>query len=98
LHTWIKELDLESVVCDCAALPDQLVKPLLSNGALTIGIGIRTMAGTWRHAVDRNAEAHRLAVRTWSQDEMQVASVEFIDDAAVFPVEGSMLAPDRPIA
>ncbi len=46
-----------------AALPDELVKPLLDDSSSSIDIDIRSVTVTGSRAVDRDAEADWLAVR-----------------------------------
>ena len=98
LDAGIEKLDLERVVGDRAALPDQLVEPLSGHDALAVGIDIGAVAVAGRRAVDGDAEPHRLAVRPGPEHQMQVARVEAVDDAAALLVEDGVLRADRPVA
>ena len=98
LDAGIEEADLEGVVGDRAALADELVEPLSRHQALAFGVDISAVAVAGRSAVDGDAEAHGLAVCRGSEDQMQVAGVEPVDDAPALRVENGMLAADRPVA
>jgi len=56
LHAGIEEPDLERVIGNRAALPDELIKPLPGDDAPAVGIDIRAVAGAGWRAVDRDAE------------------------------------------
>jgi len=98
LHAGIEEPDLEGVIGDNAALPDELIKSLPGHDALAVGIDIRAVAGAGWRAVDRDAEADRLTVWPRSENQMQIARVEPVNDTAVFLVEDGMLSTDRPFS
>ena len=53
LHAGIEEPDLERVIGDNTALPDELIKSLPGHDALAVGIDIRAVAGAGWRAVDR---------------------------------------------
>ena len=84
------------MIGDNAALPDELIKSLPGHDALAVGIDIRAVAGAGWRAVDRDAESDRLTVRPRSENQMQIARVEPVNDTAVFLVEDGMLSADRP--
>ena len=96
--TRVQELDLESVVHYRSALTDKLVQPLLGHSALAAGIDVRAMARAGRFAIDLDEEADHLSVRRRTENEMQVAGMEFENDAAVFLIEHGMFGLDRPIS
>jgi len=48
LNTRVEKLDLEFAVADGAALSDELVEAVPRDDALSIGIGVRAVAGAWR--------------------------------------------------
>ena len=83
---------------DRADLSDELVEALLGHDALPIHVDVSAVALARRRAVDGDAEPYRLAVTARAEDQMQVARVEPIDDAAVFLVESGVVASDRPLA
>src|SRR5215475_4587442 len=56
LGTWIKEGDLEGAVGDGAGLADELVHPLLREGAVAIGVGVGAVGLAWWLSVDADAE------------------------------------------
>src|SRR5208337_3937568 len=97
LHAGIEEPDLERVIGDNAP-PDELIKPLPGHDAPAVGIDIRAAAGAGWRAVDRDAETDRLTVRHQSENQMQIARVEPVNDTAVFLIEDGMLSADRPFA
>ena len=70
LNTRVEKLDLEFAVADGAALSDELVEALPRDDALSIGIGVRAVAGAWRRAVDGDAEPDRSIVRRRAEHEM----------------------------
>src|SRR6516162_348105 len=70
LNTRVEKLNLEFAVADGAALSDELVEALPRDDALSIGIGVRAVAGAWRRAVDRDAEPDRSTVRRRPEHEM----------------------------
>ena len=81
-----------------AGLADELVEPLAGHGAgaRLVGIGAVIVAG--RLAVDRDAEAHRLAVGARPQHQMQVAGMEAEGDLAGCRVECCLLGRAGPVA
>jgi len=93
----IEKADLERAIRDRAILPDKLIEPLSVHDTLAVGINIGAMAIAGRFAVDRDAESNGLAVCR-AEHEVEIASVEPVDDAAVFAVEACPLFADRPIS
>jgi hypothetical protein len=93
----IEETDLECVIGNGAVLPDELVEPLPGHDALAVGVDIGAMAVTRRRAVDRDAEANRITLARGAENEVKVARVEPVDDAAVFLIEHGALFADGPI-
>ena len=86
------------MVSDVAFLADELIQPLAGDGPVAVGIGIHTVIGAGRFAVDGDAEAHRLAVAAGPQHQMQVAGVEAIDDTAAGRIQRGALVGDGPVA
>ena len=86
------------MIGDRASLPDELIKPLPGHDALPVGIDIRAVAGAGWRAIDRDAESDRLTIRPRSENQMQIARVEPVNDTAVFLVEDGMLSADRPFS
>ncbi len=52
----------------------QLIEPLAGHRPVAVFIGVAAMVGAGRRAVDRDLEAHRLAVGTRPQHQVQVAA------------------------
>jgi len=96
LHAGIEEPDLERVIGDNAALPDELIKRCRSR-CPGRRIDIRAVAGAGWRAVDRDAESDGLPSAR-SENQMQIARVEPVNDTAVFLVEDGMLSTDRPFS
>ena len=83
------------MIGDFAVLPYQLVQPLSGHNALTIRIDVSAVAVARRCAVDGRPESHRLAIRPRAENQVQVARVEPIDDAAALLVQSSIVLSDR---
>jgi hypothetical protein len=79
-------------------LPDQLIKTLLRNNAVSLIVGIDAMIVLRRLAVDAHAEAHGFSIGGGPENEMKIARVKAIGDASVLRVERRALSPDRPVA
>jgi hypothetical protein len=80
LHAGVEELDSKGVVGDGTFLADELIEPLAVHNALTVGVDIRAMAVGRRFAVNGDAEVDWAVAWRGTEHEMQVASVEAIDD------------------
>src|ERR1700679_1658362 len=87
LHAGVEEPDLERMVGDRAALPDELVEALPRHDAVARFIDIAAMVVAGRGAVDRDAKSHGLAVRTGPEHQVKIAGVEDVDDSAIALVE-----------
>jgi hypothetical protein len=98
LNAGVEELDRERVISNRAALSDQLVEMLSCHDALPIGIDIDAVTISCRGTVNGDAEPYLLSVHGWTENEMQVAGMEPIDDAAAFLVEHGIFLADRPIS
>ena len=96
LDTGIEEADLERAIGDGTILPNQLVKAVPGHNASPLGIDIGTMAVAGRHAIDRDPEPAGLAV-SGAENEMEIASMEPVDDAALLAIEVRPLFAYRPI-
>jgi hypothetical protein len=94
----IEKPDLECVIGDRPALPDQLVQALPGHDALAVGIDIGAMAVARWHAVNRDAEPYGLAVCCGAENEVEIPGMEPVDDAALLAIEDRALLADRPIA
>ena len=94
----IEEFNLEGMIGDVPVLPYQLVEPLSRHNALTVRVGIAAMVGARSHAVHGHAKPDRHAVRARPEDEVQVAGVKAIDNAAALRVEDGIFLADGPVA
>ena len=97
-HARIEKLDFESPVSDGTGLPDQLIQPLLGDGAVALLVDIEAVSRAGRLRLDHDAKAHRRARRCRSHHEMNIARVETIRDASVRLVQRGVSALHRPVA
>ncbi len=98
MYAGIKKADFECVVANGARLADELVEPLCGHGTVAIGIGIGPMSVTGRLAIDGHLEAHRFAVGTRAEHQMQIAGMEAVVDATVLVVQRGLLGSNSPVA
>ncbi len=82
LNAGIEELDFECAVGDGAALPDELIEPLSGDDTLAVGIHIRAVVVGRPHTIDGDAKSHGLAIGRRAENQMEVAGMKFVDDAA----------------
>src|SRR5580698_796451 len=82
LHTRNQKLDAECPVLNLALLTNQLVQTVLRHGAKAVRVDIYSMISSRSFAVYRHAEAHRLPTFRRPQNQVQVARIEAIEDAA----------------
>src|SRR5712691_5015827 len=80
LSAWIAEGDLEGAVGDGAGLADELVHPLLREGAVAVGAGVGSVRLAGWLSVDTDAEPEGSSWCCWSHDEVEVAAVEAAGD------------------
>src|SRR5689334_8489325 len=93
-----EELHLEGPVGDRPGLPDELVEARLLHAPPPLRVDVEAVVGPGRGAVDRDAEADGAALGGGRQDEVEVARVEPVADAAGHVVQRGELAADRPDA
>src|ERR1700678_3967957 len=98
LHIGIEKLDREGAVHDRPALADELVEPVVGHHALAVGIDVGAVAFAGLSAVDRDAEAHRLAIGVRPEHQVQIAGMEAKRNRPVRLVERRGLAANRPLA
>ena len=98
MNARIQELNCERTVTYHIVLSDKLVQTLAVDNALTVCIGVGAVIRAGRIAVNSHAKSYRFAVRSGTQDEMQIAGVKPIDNPATYSIEDRILTPDRPIA
>src|SRR5581483_724044 len=92
----IEELHLESAIDDGLPLPDELIQPRLPDCTHPFRVDVDTVGGARRLAVDEDAEPDRRIPRRRRHDEIDVAGMEAVRDAAA-PIGGyGGLAADRP--
>src|SRR6266498_2170050 len=89
----VEEGGLEGAVSDGAGLADELVHPLVREGAVDVG-PVR-LAG-WL-PVEQDAEPHRGCWCCWSHDQVEVAGVEAAGDLPVRRVERDGLLLHGPV-
>src|SRR5471030_1327767 len=98
LGAGVQEFDAEGVVGHRAGLPHQLVQALAGDGAAAIGAGVAAMVLARRGAVDGDAEAHRFAISTGTEHQVQVAGMETVDDAPGRMRQRDLLGVGVPVA
>src|SRR5690242_21811986 len=94
----VEELDLERAVGDLPRLTDQLVQPRLRNRAVAFGVDVEAVRLARCRAAEPDAEPCGRAGRGRRQDEVQVACVEAVADAAARLVAHGVLPPERPVS
>src|SRR5271170_7501369 len=92
LHAWIEKLDPERVVADDAVLPHELIEALSLHHAHALGIDVGAVAHARRGSVDRHPEMDWRGLGSGPQNEMQVAGVKPVFDAAALLIESGALA------
>src|SRR5262245_50140182 len=97
LNAGFEKLDLEQAIRDRLRLPDQLIEPLFANGTPPVLVDGEPARSTGRLSIDQHTKPHRCALRGRAHDEMQVAGVKAVGDAAIGLVERRGLSPDDPI-
>ena len=83
LHARIKKLDFKVAIGNWSGLPDQLVQTLCGHRADALFVNVKSVSGAWRPSIDQHT---KLDGRSWcrrAHDEMKVARVKAIGDAAV---------------
>src|SRR5471030_2112845 len=83
VHAWIEEFDFERPVIHRTTLTHELIQTRARHRAGPVAGDVRTVPVAGRLAVDRDPEAHGLAVRSRAQHQMEVAGVEAIRDPRV---------------
>ncbi len=96
----VEEGDLEGALDDARRLPDELVQPLIDQGAVAFVVHVEPVRRPRRLAVEQNAVTHRAAGRRRTHDSVQVARLEPVDDPAVGGVglaelSSAVHSPDR---
>src|ERR1700684_97589 len=76
LHTAVQKLDAERMLLHTLGLANELIKTLLANDTVAVGIGIHAMVWARRRAVQLHAETHRFAILAGPQHQVQVACAE----------------------
>src|SRR6267142_2699771 len=103
LHARTEKLDLELAIGDGFRLSDQLVQTLFGHRALALFVNVNSVSRAWRLSIDQHAKSHRRSWRCRAQrcrahDEMKIAGVKTIRDAAIGLVQHRGILLHRPIA
>src|SRR5712691_3030992 len=93
-----EEFDLELSIADGLRLSDQLIHPLLRQGAVTALVHIGAVGSSWRAPIDEHTKWQGKPSRGWPHDEMKVASVKAVRDAPLRLVQHNGFFLHRPIA
>ena len=80
LHSWIKELNLESSIFHPPFLPDELIEPVILDCSRPVVVGIDSVVVTWSSAVQFYDESDRLAILSGSQHEVKIAGMKTEND------------------
>src|SRR5262249_39177275 len=80
LDAGVEERDLAGAIGNRPALPDELVEPLLDDGAVALIVGVAAVGLVWRLAVDQGAEPDRCSRCRRSHHQVEVAGVEAVGD------------------
>src|SRR5690349_24267846 len=83
LHARIKKLDFKLAIGNWPGLPDQLVQTLFGHRADALFIDIKSMSGAWRPSIDQHPKLDGRSRCRGTHDEVKVARVKAVDDAAV---------------
>src|ERR1700730_18248373 len=97
LDAGIKEGDLEGAVGDGAGLADELVYPLLREGAVAFAVDVGSVGLAGWLSVEEDAESYRGSRGCWPRDEVEVAGVEAAVDLPVRRFQGGGLFPHGPV-
>src|SRR5271157_3985310 len=92
LHARVEELDPERVVGDDPVLPDELIEPLSLDDAHALGIGVGAVTLARRGPVYRHPETDWRTVGPRPHNEMKIARVKPVGDAAALFIENSAFA------
>src|SRR2546423_419806 len=91
----IQEFDLEGSIADRPCLPDELVHTRFAHTPPPFSVHVKAMVGPGRSTIELDAEADGVTLGRRSQDEVKIASVKAIGDAAGV-VQRRVFASDRP--
>src|ERR1039457_4596489 len=97
LSPWIEKCDLEGAADDGAGLADELIQPLLGEGAVALGVNVGSVGLARLLPVDEYTESRGTSCCRRSHDEMKVAGVEAAGDPSVGRVERGGLFLHRPV-
>jgi hypothetical protein len=86
------------VIRNRSGIANKLIETLRGNDALPFRIDIDAMGSARRFAIDGHDEAHRTAAHCGPENEMQVARMEAIDNAAILVVQERALICGEPAA
>jgi len=97
LQTRIKKLDLELSTHDRAGLPDELVKSLFDNGAVALGVDIKSMSAIRRLSIDAYAKSHGSSLRCGPHDKIEITRMKAVRDSPRSLIQRNCLFPYRPV-
>src|SRR5215470_17519954 len=89
--------DLEGAAGNGAGLADQLVQPLLADGAVALVVSVGSVRGAGRFSIAEHAEPGGGSGFCWPHDEVEVTGVEAADDLPAGRVQRGGLLPHRPV-
>ena len=95
-HAGVQKFNLKCPVGNFAVLSHELIKFLASDHAAAVCVDIGPVIFARLLAVDRHAKPNGLAVGTRSENEMQIAGVKSVNDAARRRIECRVFGANRP--
>jgi hypothetical protein len=98
MNTRIQELNCERAIPYHTVLSDELIQTLAVDDALTIRFSVGAVIHARRLTINGYAKSYRFTVRGGTQNEMQIAGVKPIYNAAIRFIENRIFTPDRPVA
>src|SRR5215831_12444240 len=97
LSAGIEEGDLEGAAGDGSGLADELVDPLLGEGAVAVAVGVAAVRRTGWLPVDEDPEPYRGGWCGRPHDQVEVAGVEAAGDAPAGRVQRGRLPAHGPV-
>src|SRR5579862_4029513 len=98
LNIAVQELDRKDMSTHLAGLPNQLIEALFSDDAAAIRIRISSVTGTGRRPIELHAETDRFSIHAGAEHEMQIASIEAVDNRSGGRIENGLFRIDGPVA
>ena len=95
-HAGLEELDFKRPIHDFSGLTNELIKAIVVEVSPPVLVCVIAVVGPWRVAVNQDAKANGMSLRTTGQYKMKIACVKSIGDAARCIVQRGVFAGDCP--